>query len=484
MQAILLVLTAFSLLVCGGALAAEQGVEGSQAITSEFRRLTRDIPSLYLVNGLHLSAEQAEALARLARRAEREEDRYRRERKRLDDRYAGLLERVLDDAVSAAQRNDVRDGAGRRGRGAARPLRGARREAAELEQRREAALAKLGDEARAHLTASQRDILERFKPCFIPARDFRNPERVGQAAEDVSPAERALERLRAVPEPRLAGATDRAAERLTGFVMDRRHLVYSPEAEAEVRAEIEAALAGTVPRIRAMSDADFALGKSDLAGDVLGAGGEGDTAGPKALGWKVRTYLLNPGIADVLEARAGSQAAQSPAMRGDRGAEPDKQWGDLRAAGALNRLRMSPDQAKALAGIAAGVLREKSAIARRREEITQAGIEAYRELRKQLAAGQPREAAERAAQRVHVAVKRLHEESLPSVLLDAEARVGRVLSAEQIALLTGGALSGEPPPRYGAKYRAGEPVALPTAVSRLLFNETALRILEARAQGG
>jgi len=446
--------------------------ETTDPVESRFRQLERDIPSLYLVNGLYLGAEQASEIAGLVEKAvsvtERAEERC--------ERVMRAHERDL-----ARQKNDVLAMVARRGEIEHRKLaesprgermRKAKQELAAIRKERRDRLGELADEAYETLTASQREIVDNFVPCFIPARDFRNPERVGQAAEDTSFVERILARLRQVPEGGdTAAALDRALDRLVPYAMKKKYMTYSEEAEQEVREELAADLRKALKRVKGMSDADFELDKGKIAAWVLPLSHpkKGD---PRALRNKTERYMLNPGILDVLRARAGKEGGVRPdalasyGYGGPGGKAARTAQQELRTAGLVAGLKLSPGQAVGLLDIVRQAVETKEQM---HGEIAGAMSEAfapYSKLRSELAETQPTEEAENAANRCHRAVKMLRDDRLSEALLEHEAALDKMLTAGQVAFLAGGRTDGNPvrrkrPPnwRWQAAMAAAQSVA-------------------------
>ena len=134
----------------------------------EFRQLERDIPSLYLINGLYLSQEQAGKLAGLLDNARKIEEKYNQKYQRTKNKRQKDVDKVIDDIVAtASKQSKMRPGqlaklsSGRR-------LRQTRQELAALRRERDKKLNDLADDAYAILTESQRNIVDNFVPCFIP----------------------------------------------------------------------------------------------------------------------------------------------------------------------------------------------------------------------------------------------------------------------------------------------------------------------------
>lgn len=108
------------------------------------------------------------------------------------------------------------------------------------------------------LNSGQVTVVREFKPCLIPPKNLRDPVRVGQA-NDHSAAERLIERLRRTPPQRLEAVIDRVLER------EQDHWgPYGPSHLARRKRTLLAA----ARKARGMSEADFALAKTDLAKQI------------------------------------------------------------------------------------------------------------------------------------------------------------------------------------------------------------------------
>jgi len=472
----------------------------SETARRQFRQLERDIPALYLVNGLYLSPKQSKQLVHILKEAAEIDARYGRKHEQVVRRRQKDFERELANVIDTtargakAGRGPARSSRSQRLRQSGQQLRSAARE-------RQEEINALADGVCAVLTESQRDIVDRFRPCFIPARDFRNPERVGQAAGDTSFQENVLTRLRQVPESGRDDAVGRALQRLVPYTMQKRRLVYSEAKEQTVREELRAKLESALDRMRGMSDADFALEKKELAAALAHQADEKEDKRPDKLRFKLRRYLLNNGVIDVLAQRGG---ISTPV--GSRRTAAASDWQrpldmgrDLRTAWLVADLGLSRSLARRVLPIVREALdAEKTIQAEAQEKMGQA-LERYRELRRELAAGQPTAEAERAAGRYHRQVKALYDQELSNELLEYEQRLAGILDGRQARRLergwrgprgrgadrydSGSRYDGDLSPKYGRTYLRGEPVPELNPGTRVLFSDTGLRVLEKMVKG-
>lgn len=286
------------------AFAATDGATPT-ATETVYRELSRDIPALYLVNGLFLAPDQVRTLLSLCAQARDAAAAAREQADRLCAQHAASLAAERERAAARFAQLARGDTPRKPSPTARRELESLRRGLRQIRQRARARLSPLVDRAYGLLTESQKQIITNYKPCFIPTQDFRNPERVGQAVGDTSVGERILSRLRRAPHARARAATDRALDGLVAYAMREYHLAYSEELEQELRADFSERLQAAHARARAMSDAEFELEKSALARNLLSLEGQSSDrhATPAVVRWKVKTYLLNPGLIPVLEQR-------------------------------------------------------------------------------------------------------------------------------------------------------------------------------------
>lgn len=272
------------------------------SIDVKFRQLERDIPSLYLINGLFLSDEQIKDLLSLLQKVkvieEKKGQQIEKQKKELDRD----IEKCMDKIIRQISRTGELS---KKSLKYMEEARTAQQRLQRLQREKEQALIPLIDKAYALLTPTQQDIVKSFVPCFIPNRDFRNPERVGQATGDTSVGEKMLSKLRQVPEDRLDEIKEHHLTRAVRYIMYKRHIRYSEEAEHQVREELKGRLEQIIPRVRAMSDVDFELQKSALSKELLPLEDKDkhSYSDKNAIRWKVKKYLLNTGNIEVLQAR-------------------------------------------------------------------------------------------------------------------------------------------------------------------------------------
>jgi len=403
-----------------------------------FRQLERDIPSLYLINGLYLSKEQTSELLEIDSKAAAIETRFRRRtenlfKKRTNDREEqidGLIERVAK-GKGLEHRHLERSGAARR-------LRRASVEIREMRREKSSDLDDLADKLYELLSPSQRHIVDTFVPCFIPPHNFRSPERVGQAAGDTSFTERALERIRRQKRYETEVVIQKALDRLVPHAMQKTHMKYSEAAEKKLRSEMEERLRDVCERMSEMSDSDFELERSSLAAELLPPNPkERDSGGDRgAVRWKIRRYILNTGVMDVLSERSGESASDAEGKGDVSRPESLDMRQAFRIAGVFAALDVSTEQSGEIVDVIRRAVGTKNRIERQISDAMVDAIGAYHALRYELSSGQTTREKERAANHHHHVVKSLHDDRLTRELLQYEAELDMILTSDQVDCLS------------------------------------------------
>jgi hypothetical protein len=231
-----------------------------EADAQTIRQLSQQINLWNLVNGLHLTAEQAEHIAQLA--------------------------------TLAADLNGS-DRSPRRGRPrTCRPY-----TMVELEQG-----------LMETLTDTQQQVLADYQPCLIPPKNLKDPVRVGQA-NDTSPAVALLERARRAPAARLDHMVDEVLQR------EQQHVGTYSSQEYQARRN---ALLEAIRAVRGMDDVEFAVSKEDLAAQLQPPDRKrelqtrvDELASAAGVPGRAAHFLLQPDMIAVLQQRA-AQLRQRP----------------------------------------------------------------------------------------------------------------------------------------------------------------------------
>jgi len=402
----------------------------------DFRQLERDIPGLYLLNGLALSADQARKMAAIV-----EESRSTAEEARDEmDRFLQRNERNLDQLMESLV--DQSDSGFKSAKGnpadpqRARSLDAPRHEWQQMMNKRERQFTELAEKALLILTDDQRAILARFHYAFIPGFDFRSPARAGQAEGGAAGVPQILERLRAVPPDKLAEAKTRALAQLLPAMVKKNREGLTAAEMSQLRKKLGASLDATVKQIRTLPDADFELEKARLAERLLPLDEKTVHQLTQAELGKAKIYLLNPGNLSILNARGG---VQSPGMQSDPMIMTalQEKGRPFRAAALIGDLQLTPGQARQLIPIVSEAVAERSALERQLEAVMANALEPYRQLKRELVLQQSVPATEKAVRALHVRSRQLLDESIRGCLLKHENRMDRILSADQIDFLIG-----------------------------------------------
>jgi hypothetical protein len=416
---------------------AGAGEAAPNPVEIEYQQLLRDIPSLYLINGLFLSADQARRLAALQAEGKRALDQGR-----LDlDKFFLNHKKELEQKLEQMLRGGAESGKERKGAlGDLAQLQKIRREWVELEGARDAALNEVAEKALAVLTPAQTDILKRFVPCFIPPQDFRNPERVGQADDDPSLGEAILSKMREIPENQQTEGREKALDRLVAYVMAQRRLELTAEEMQTLRTSLGKNLDQMALKARKLSEADFQLEKAKLGKTLLGM--ESKSTAPldaRQTLDRARWYLLNPGVHGILVRRA--QAPDNPIDSAVLVTQ-ELQHNNLRergkpfqVAGLANELYLTPGQAAQLLPVVRAVVTRRQALEEQAVKIIQEARPTFLALVQELTDQQPTAKTEAAASRYHNQIRTLYQDDYLKELLVAERQVDLLLAADQVQTL-------------------------------------------------
>jgi hypothetical protein len=323
-----------------GLLAADDGRDTAADLTA-----TKSlISSVNLLNGLHLSGEQLQALLDINREAEILRRQY------LDAQAANLQEaeslcQTLLDNYSADQR----------------PPEETETKAAAVNHQLTLAydeyqdkLSDLGEKLDSILTDGQRQIVDEFKPCLVPPRSLREPSRAGQAsssekgveiltryrdmlqrAEEIEKNVRSAEASRPYrPGARAyrryygsapgAFASDRAKDAFTRRFFPRYfeqlERIKGEMTEQEKAAEQKRILA-ILDRAAALDDQEFSLDAENLASEIFAPLETSEQEIRQAIEFiaqrrgapgRAAGFLIRPELIPILQSRLQSYAAANP----------------------------------------------------------------------------------------------------------------------------------------------------------------------------
>lgn len=419
-------------------LADEVCPEIDQSLSGRFGQLERDIPSLYLINGLNLSPEQAGKIADFQEKVRKIEEKYDGRLQKFAERRKADFEKEIAYIVAMSASHGKVDQEKLNKSARTERLKLTRQEINKILGEKSQELDELADRAFASLTDSQKAVIGNFTPCFIPPADFKNPERVGQAAADTTVVESILTGLKtAIDGKKTAEARQKALDRLTIYALEKRYIKFSEEAESEVRSEIGGRMELIIDKIKNMSAADFELEKKNLAVKLVPLPSKTNTA--ESARWMVLYYVLNPGVTDVMKSRAapGDKAAGTGsdyALR-LRPEIVDREKA-LLAAGVINSLELTKDQSSRIVPIIKDALKTEKDVGIEIGDAMKLALEPYQNLRAKLKEGQTTPQVETAASHAHGKVRNMRETTLVEKLTACEKEMDRILTAKQIDFLS------------------------------------------------
>ena len=256
---------------------------------SDVERVTAEIRALNIINQLNLTREQLERILPIVREDEAE-------RAELERRHDAAEPALL--AAARQLRAELNDGfnskpeteqAWGRVNG---PLLEMAERYAQRHQQRVAAVAQV-------LTPNQMALIAQYKPCVVPIKDYKDPARIGQASA-TSAVEKALERVREMPERMFQRTRERRQQQLA----ERLHKYYKPE---EIPAKVQEFEQAAI-QVRGMSEVEFEAKESQIAERL--APPEHVAAG-RELGGRVGAFLVSPASLPILEHKREVAVAQS-----------------------------------------------------------------------------------------------------------------------------------------------------------------------------
>jgi len=404
---------------------------------NEVRRLQLDIPSLYLINGMFFSADQAKQLSGFLTESAKIHEQNQKAIRQFVSDHQRETDLLLDQMLTGKKEETGQTPPLIKGKQNLQ-LHKMRNEWQNLINRSQHGLDEIAAKTFAMLTPAQRDILDRFVPCFIPPGDFRNPERVGQADADTSLGETMLARLRRSPPAKLNDAIERSLDGLVPYIMKQQHSELTKPQIEELRDELRPPLKELTDRIRGMNDSDFELEKAGLARQFLSLQNtESGNKGGDELE-KIKRYLLNPGVASVIAKRSGDPAAVFSEVTPAATLENVKQKNEaFQTASLINNLQLTAGQCRQLLPCVQKAATARAEIALEAATIFPQALKAYAALKKELENQQNSQQTEQEANKYHHQLKMLYLDKLSKTILDCQSEMDRVLSADQVAFLMG-----------------------------------------------
>lgn len=413
--------------MCIGALA----VDTPDEVRDTFYQLERDVPALYLFNGLYLTQEQYRQLARFVREMEAIDKTTQKEISDLENKY---VDRIIEDA--------------RAGRVDDRLIARVKEEQQKIQSERAKELSELLQETYEILTPSQQSVLDTFKPCFVPEQDFTEPVRVGEVDDRYEVGEKVLDRLRTIPEMRLPVTRRSAVENLALYVMHKRHVTYSDENKKKMIWELDARLDEMMPQLREMNEADYALEKIALVDQLLPLDDEDveipdpdvSVFAPEELTgdakYKLQTYILNPGIQDVITSRAaGARVYRRPRYRSPEMNDLEDAFQAVETVQLIDKLHLQSGQLAAVIP----VIREAVWVKKEQEDYLlmemKEALTMYELLREELLLEQLNPGTESNANQYHIRVRAINEQERVQALKQWEEKLDAHLSWQQVNVL-------------------------------------------------
>jgi len=480
----------FVFALCLPATTARAGTE------DEFKQLERDIPSLYLINGLFLTPEQNDQLAQIIQQVATLNQETARDLERIKKKYERTLERTQKEQLRQLQRQ-INGKKTSRSRAVERSARMSAKKRHNFEKSYQAKREKIARQALDMLTPAQQEIITSFKPCFIPDRDFRNPVRVGQAANDTGFGEKVFIRLRKVDEAYLPEAKERALEHIVPYVMQKRHMKYSDEAKEELYEEIAGNLNEALPKIRMLSDVDYELEKSELVLQVMPIDchptPEGKHADEDAVR-KISRFVVNSGCLDIIASRGTSPVNRITSVKSGEHNLARHQLKGMEdrehTIRTLSRLHLTREQAELLLPIIQEGVKAQENVQAEMEKTARIGLHAYSALKTALGTNSETKKLEKTANYYHGQIKNFHEVALYDAIKPYEREVDTILSEKQVKKLMqkpedyhrNSSYSSDTydegrSTKYGRKYHRGEPVPELDNSTQILFSQETIDVL-------
>jgi len=249
---------------------------------TDVKKLHREVLLLNLINGLELSADQMSFILEKAKEAQEIREEFE---DRAEENVDETFEALSDLRATLMRGEDISPSLQERVHRLQNANRGLREEYEEE-------MTRLALEVKETLGEHQFYALERFVPCLIPPE---GEARIGQA-EGTAPAERALGRIREMPDPMFERRKEQVAQ--MALELARRHL---PKGLIINEDEEKDRIISIFEEARAMSDVEFELEKTNLA-QQLKSRYELPKL-PSDVTVKIEGFLLDPLIVPLLEER-------------------------------------------------------------------------------------------------------------------------------------------------------------------------------------
>ncbi len=222
--------------------------------TAELEEIRQEISLLNLLRGLYLTKDQINQMLILAEKA-------REIRESMKKSFEADEESILSTFADLRESLYLDPGKEKVAQEKAKVLDKRIKDAVGNSQDR---IFALEQEAATVLTLAQISILEDFKPCLIPPKDFQNPVRVGQAAGDGGLTAKLADLIHATPRD----VWKERGSLLIQNISDKMEIelgMMSPEMKSDTKRRLEK----ISQKVLDCSDVDYVLKRHALAGEFL-----------------------------------------------------------------------------------------------------------------------------------------------------------------------------------------------------------------------
>ncbi|MCD4785793.1 MAG: hypothetical protein K8T10_18395 [Candidatus Eremiobacteraeota bacterium] len=245
----------------------------------EIAQMVKDVQSLNLLNGLHLSEKQMKELLPIAEKVRKEDAKL----KSLYQKKFGKAHEILEEMKSQLMKNnDLSDGLKKRYHPLSEEI---RKKKVEYDEEMDI----LSKDVASVLNENQKVLLREYQPCLVPVKSIANPDRIGQAGGGEI-IQKGLEKIRKVPDAAYPSVKEiileRAEEKIKLYIHDEKY-----------RQKVLKQVATAMDKARTMSDEEFEMKKQELASSIE----IHQTPTGNVEERYIKTFLLNPHLYDILK---------------------------------------------------------------------------------------------------------------------------------------------------------------------------------------
>jgi len=221
---------------------------------SEIDDIRQEISLLNLLRGLYLSKEQVQKLAIMSAKAQALRDelqsRINVDKTGVINTFSSLRDALYEPPGFEKQQQEKASALNNRFK--------------EAKEKMEDEIAKIEDETMEILTNAQVSVINDFKPCLVPPKDFQNPVRVGQAGPEGGILGKVTELIHATPDDVWKERGEKLIKQISKKMEEE-----SGEMTSSMKSDIEKRLWSCADSIRQCQDIDFALKKHQLSSELL-----------------------------------------------------------------------------------------------------------------------------------------------------------------------------------------------------------------------